>query len=90
MSPSGSRLAAATFTLPLVASREAQTRAAPIAEPASRISCSAGLSVRPQGGQLLLMPPARNDEEPRFLINGGVNTQLISHRNAKDWAAVRI
>jgi len=49
-----------------------------------KVSFSDNISSRAQDGRLLLMLSSNNEDEPRFQINSGLNTQVIFGMNVNE------
>ena len=49
------------------------------------VTVSKSASDTPKDGRLLLMFSNNEEQEPRFQINGGLQTQLLFGMNAEDW-----
>jgi hypothetical protein len=55
--------------------------------PSFTIRFDAALADQPQDGRLLLMLSNTDRDEPRFLVDNSLDTQLIYGRNVSDWSA---
>ncbi|EAQ98180.2 hypothetical protein [Congregibacter litoralis] len=58
----------------------------PASGPAFTIRFDEALGTQPQDGRLLLMLSNTDRDEPRFLVDNSLDTQLIYGRNVSDWA----
>ncbi|WP_439106198.1 hypothetical protein [Congregibacter sp.] len=58
----------------------------PAAGPVFTIRVDEALGTQPQDGRLLLLLSNTDRDEPRFLVDNSLDTQLIYGRNVSDWA----
>ncbi|MDP5053915.1 MAG: hypothetical protein NWP69_08995 [Congregibacter sp.] len=73
-------------------SQEGADSAAPVSAPVSQgpsfsIRFDESLGDQPQDGRLLLLLSNTDRDEPRFLVDNSLDTQLIYGRNVEDWVA---